>query len=313
MVFSNPEATPKFNIPTERGITIGQLAELVSKLNEKRCTAAMIYNYERLGLLPEPERSPGGFRLYRLEDVTRVALIKRWQEKGLSLAEIKEKLEQNPNIGEEIKITDLPSDRRTQILQAALTVFLQKGYLEATIQDIAQEAGISSAAIYLYFDSKEDLFLSLIENLSFQDVLEEINSVLEHKEEIELEDVRQALIKAAEAFLDTHHPNAEVIRLFIAEGRRFPEIGISYCQRLVAPVEDLLERYIENQIRRGVFRNVEPKLAVHAFFGIFLNFVVTQDLLHGKHCLFFPSEDRVAKLVDLYLYGILPRHANEQS
>lgn len=311
MTTSNSEESTKFISPSERGITIGQLADLVSRLNEQRCTTAMIYNYERLGLLPAPERSSGGFRLYKLEDVKRVALIKRWQEKGLSLVEIKERLGQSQNVGEELNVGDLPIDRRTQILQAALTVFLQKGYLEATIQDIAQEAGISSAAIYLYFDSKEDLFLSLIESLSFQDVLEEINSVLEHKEEIEFEDVRQALIKAAEAFLDTHHPNAEVIRLFIAEGRRFPEIGISYCQRLVAPVESLLERYIENQIRRGIFREIDPKLAVHAFFGIFLNFVVTQDLLHGKHCLSFPSEDRVPKLVDLYLNGILPRTANE--
>lgn len=307
MTSSGIEESTKFISPSERGITIGQLAELVSKLNETRCTAAMIYNYERLGLLPTPQRTPGGFRLYKLEDVTRVALIKRWQEKGLSLAEIKEKLEQSPNLGEELKIDDLPVDRRAQILEAAATVFLQKGYLEATIQDIAQEAGLSSAAIYLYFDSKEELFLSLINSLSFQDVLEEVNSVLEQKEEVEIEDVRQALIKVAEAFLDTHHPGAEIIRLFIAEGRRFPEIGVSYCQRLVAPVESLLERYIENQIRRGVFREVEVKLAVHAFFGIFLNFVVTQDLLHGKHCLFFPTENMVPKLVDLYLEGILPR------
>jgi len=311
VTISSSEESANFISPSDRGITIGQIAELVSKLNEQRCTTAMIYNYERLGLLPAPERSSGGFRLYKLEDVRLVALIKRWQEKGLSLAEIKERLEQNQNVGEELNVGDLPIDRRTQILQAALTVFLHKGYLEATIQDIAQEAGISSAAIYLYFDSKEDLFLSLIESLSFQDVLEEINSVLENKEEVELEDVRQALIKAAEAFLDTHHPNAEIIRLFIAEGRRFPEIGISYCQRLVAPVEHLLEPYLENQIRRGVFREIEPKLAVHAFFGIFLNFVVTQDLLHGKHCLSFPTEDRVSKLVDLYLNGILPRTANE--
>ena len=51
--------------------------------------------------------------------------------------------------------------RRKQILYAAKRVFYAKGFSPATIEDIAQEAELSPAAIYLYFKNKDDLYASL--------------------------------------------------------------------------------------------------------------------------------------------------------
>ena len=118
------------------------------------------------------------------------------------------------------------------------------------------------------------------------------------------QDVRRSLIKVADAFLDRHHNHFEVMRMFIAEGRRFPDIGESYCLRLIAPIEDRLENFFRIQIDRKVFREVDVKLAVHVFFGIFLNFIFTQDLLNGENVLHFPSKNRVPKLVDIFLAGV---------
>lgn len=52
---------------------------------------------------------------------------------------------------------------RARILQAARTVFAQRGYHGATIDQIAGEAGLSNGAVYYNFASKEDLFLALLE------------------------------------------------------------------------------------------------------------------------------------------------------
>ena len=55
------------------------------------------------------------------------------------------------------------TDRRQQILEAALKVFSTKGFHKATNKDIAQAAGgISPGLIYWYFKDKEDLFFSII-------------------------------------------------------------------------------------------------------------------------------------------------------
>ena len=300
-----PIIESKLAINPDHLVTIGELTTTVTNMTGKRCTSAMVYNYERIGLIPTPDRTSGGFRLFKPYDVILVAQIKRWQEQGLTLGEIKEKLQQNgDNFDEDLIVNDLVSDRKTQILVAAGSVFIQKGYKETTLQDIAQVVGITSAAIYQYFNSKEELFLSLVDNLSFIDVMDEITSPLELSSRTKFEDIRATLIEVAEAFLDRHHPNADVMRLFVAEVRHFPEIGERYCQRLIAPIEARLEQYFQTQIDRGLFRTVDVKLAVHAFFGIFLNFVFTQDLLNGKKVLIFPSDNQVPQLVDLFLAGV---------
>src|SRR5262245_52960102 len=52
---------------------------------------------------------------------------------------------------------------RERILAAARTVFLQRGYYGATLEQIAKEAGFTKGAVYSRFESKADLFLVLLE------------------------------------------------------------------------------------------------------------------------------------------------------
>jgi len=56
------------------------------------------------------------------------------------------------------------SERRKEILEAALTIFIKKGYSETRMDDIVHEIGLSKGAIYHHFQSKRDLFIALIEN-----------------------------------------------------------------------------------------------------------------------------------------------------
>lgn len=53
-------------------------------------------------------------------------------------------------------------DRRGQILRAARSVFIDKGYLAARVEDVAKRAGLSKGAVYFYYSSKRELFLSLV-------------------------------------------------------------------------------------------------------------------------------------------------------
>lgn len=56
-----------------------------------------------------------------------------------------------------------PSSARNRVLQAALEVFAEKGYHEATMDEVAKIAQVSKGALYLHFPSKQDLFASLLE------------------------------------------------------------------------------------------------------------------------------------------------------
>ena len=55
-------------------------------------------------------------------------------------------------------------DRKSQILDAAFSVFVEKGYSETTMDDIVQKSNMSKGAIYHYYSSKKELFLSLIDH-----------------------------------------------------------------------------------------------------------------------------------------------------
>ncbi len=53
--------------------------------------------------------------------------------------------------------------RRTQILDAAVRCFAQRGYYETTIEDLVTETGLSRGALYLYYPSKEAIYLAISE------------------------------------------------------------------------------------------------------------------------------------------------------
>lgn len=70
--------------------------------------------------------------------------------------------------------------RRTELLSAARTIFTHKGFHRATMDDVAAEAGISKGALYLYFPSKEKMFMALIEK-GLHDRAALVRGILEQK------------------------------------------------------------------------------------------------------------------------------------
>lgn len=299
----------KNSVLKESKLTIGDLVDIVSRLTGKRCTASMIYNYERIGLMQDPERTNGGHRIFNLGDVQRVYQIKTLQSKGNSLSQIKMLLEEDKvNITIDDEIYSLPENPKVRIVEAAINIFPIKGYEKTSIQDIASAAGISIPTFYSYFESKEELFISLIDQVSFLDVLEELNETFTDNCDICLDEIREALIQLAFVFVDVHKSNSKMIRLFIAESKNFPSVGIHYRQNLILPVMNLLEEYLECFIAAGVLRQLNPRMAAHAFYGIFINFLLTIDFTEDENYLNLPAmEIVIPHQIDLFLEGVKSR------
>lgn len=290
----------------EYKFTIGKLAQYVSEINGSPCTTAMIYNYEKQGLIIASERTQGKTRLFTKKDIGRVLQIKRWQEDGFSLSEIKLRLKNSdPSVFAPPQGFEIPVARRALILEAATQVFPQKGYLKTTIVDIIRQAGVSSPTFYQYFDSKEELFLALIERISITDLLTRLTSLYEQRANAQIDLVRDVLIKTGEAFLETHRKNDALVHLYLSECRRFPSVGMYYCKNLIAPTENLLQSYLSTQIQSGLIPDIDLQIHVHSFFGMLLNFWLAEELMSGKEVLAFPENDRIGLVVNLFLYGIL--------
>src|SRR6266851_549007 len=107
--------------------------------------------------------------------------------------------------------TMLVAARRTQILNAAITVFSEKGFHRATIKEIARVAGIADGTIYTYFASKDEVLLA---------VLDRLNETTERRQQFVLGD-EQDLKAFFRAYLQQRMallwPNAEVFRAVLPE------------------------------------------------------------------------------------------------
>ena len=60
--------------------------------------------------------------------------------------------------------TEIPTDRRQQILQAAMICFAKRGFHQASMHDISEQAGISVGLIYRYFESKEAVISAMADD-----------------------------------------------------------------------------------------------------------------------------------------------------
>ena len=96
-------------------------------------------------------------------------------------------------------------ERRLAILDAGLTVFAQKGYGASTIDQIAQEAGISKGLLYNYFNSKEDLLHAI-----FQHVVEQTASLWHFDEKLSPQEKLKQLLDATFYYVEEH---LDVVRL----------------------------------------------------------------------------------------------------
>ncbi|WMM26155.1 TetR/AcrR family transcriptional regulator [Tissierella sp. MB52-C2] len=126
-------------------------------------------------------------------------------------------------------------ERREQILESALNIFIEKGYNGSTTMDIAKEAGISEVTLFRYFDSKKQIFLDAIEPILVTSLKESIvaSKDLEPIEKLEY------ILKDRIKFISKHH---EVIKLILMESQINPEIAdFNFINQITSLLKDSIK------------------------------------------------------------------------
>lgn len=150
-----------------------------------------------------------------------------------------------------------PSDRRARILEAAREEFAAKGFAATRLENVARRVGISRAALYLAFDSKEAMFRALV-----SEVITEIMPSLLPSDYGQLP--AAALLRGFIRIAMTRMASPETAflpRLIVGEGRNFPELARFYHETALICVLGAVERLIHHGIGRGEFSCVDPKMA----------------------------------------------------
>lgn len=126
-------------------------------------------------------------------------------------------------------------DRREQILESALKIFVDKGYNGATTVDISKEAGISEVTLFRYFDSKKQIFMEAIEPILVTGLRESIVASKDLKPTDKLKFILKNRIK----FISDHH---EVIKLILMESQINPEVAdFNYINQIMLMLKDSIK------------------------------------------------------------------------
>jgi AcrR family transcriptional regulator len=152
------------------------------------------------------------------------------------------------------------TDRRTELLEAALRVFARKGFHASRVGDIATEAGVAHGLLYHYFRSKEDVLETIFRETWSRLIADTVRI------EASGVDLREALRRFARIYLGSWLVTPELVRVLVREVGRSPDVGdrVDEIRGLFAA----LEQIIESARARGELRaDVNPALAAWVVYG----------------------------------------------
>ena len=157
-----------------------------------------------------------------------------------------------------------PAARPTEILEAALDLFTERGFNATRLEDVASRAGLSKAAIYLYFNDKTSLLTALVQATVGANISIAGDMIDKHQGPV-APLVRQLLGFMAGRMQETRMP--DLIKLVISESRAHPEIGRFYLDNVIGKALPLFQSLIERGMASGEFHKVDPRLTVKCLVG----------------------------------------------
>ena len=132
--------------------------------------------------------------------------------------------------------------RRQALLDAALNEFFERGFAAARMDDIARRAGLSKGTLYLYFDSKEALFASLIEVFALPNV-EQLEAAAATA--TGAADAIRAMVRLAPVLV-RESPVPKIAKILISDALAFPDLVAAYrktvIERVLSIIAGLLQR-----------------------------------------------------------------------
>lgn len=165
-------------------------------------------------------------------------------------------------------IPPLAAARRTQILDAAATVFAARGFHAATIKRIALTAGVADGTIYIYFPNKTALLLGLLDRLNETDQRQtDLAGGLE-------QEPRAFFVAYLRKRLELLRSNIHVMQAVLPEVLANAELRTLYMQQVIEPTLAIGEGYYGSCVAAGALRSHDLPLMVRTIAGTVLGLVI---------------------------------------
>lgn len=194
------------------------------------------------------------------------------------------------------------SNKHSKIIHSATKVFAKKGFFNARISDIAKEAKVADGTIYLYFNNKFDILISVFE--------EEIGSLIEQVKKLLAaeEDPRKMLEIFAKKHLTVMKKNKNLAEVIQIELRQSAKLIKDYRNNKFSEYLNIISTIIKLGQEQNIYRtSIRPGIAKRAFFGALDE--ISRIWTVGKTTE-YTVEETTQQVLEIFLCGILDPDAS---
>jgi AcrR family transcriptional regulator len=190
-------------------------------------------------------------------------------------------------------------ERRDQIVREALCLFASRGYSGTTTRTIAERVGITEAALYRYFPSKQSLYAEIIDRkMAGPDLIDSLRPAALVRDDAGL------FRELGRAILERGQRDPEFLRLLHFTALEGHELAEPFFASRVRRLREFLSEYIAARIADGAFREMDPVLAARAFLGMVQDHLAMRVVFGQSNVYTQPVDEVVETFVQIFLAGV---------
>lgn len=193
---------------------------------------------------------------------------------------------------------DVSEERKQQILEAAIVVFAKLGFRSARMDDVAEQAGLSKAALYLYYKSKDAIIAALLQRLFVQE-FKQLQALVESEWEGSVVEQLLILTRQFASMLKWMSRVMPIAFEFYAIAGRDKQVR-QFLKEYFADYRQLLARLVERGIAQDELRDIDAMATA----------ITLTALFEGLALLFFVDPeatlwaDQTETSIQLLLFGL---------
>lgn len=198
------------------------------------------------------------------------------------------------------------AERPSEIISAALDLFVEHGFSATRLQDVAQSAGVAKGTLYRYFDDKEALFRAVVEEVILPELAQTEDMVRQH--DGDTPELLRRLVhywwsKVGETKL------CGIPKLVTAEANNFPTSARFFVEKVIRRGRRLFEGVLKQGIERGELRPFDVKYGARLLIAPLVFAAIWERSLRA----YDPEPYRPRKLVDMHVESFLAAYGIDKT
>jgi TetR/AcrR family transcriptional regulator len=190
-------------------------------------------------------------------------------------------------------------ERREAILREGMRCFAAHGFSGTTTREVAARVGITEAALYRYYPSKESLYSAIIaRKIQTPPLVELLADDAARRDDVAV------FTGIARGVLERGARDPEFVRILFFTALESHELAAPLFVSHVGPLREFVTNYVRRRIAEGAFRAIDPLLGARAFLGMIRDHLIVCIVHDPAEVSRQPLEKVVSTFVELFLSGI---------